>query len=142
MAYRASKLYTVVADDSTLSDKLYERTISAYQTLDQETYIGGLVVSSSASETQVTLGTLSTAYFIQISSDYPVRLRFNSAMGTQFTLSSTNVAAVNQGAPIPDKCFFSATMQVTSLYIQPIASATQSANVKILGTGDPVSVYV
>ena len=39
------------------------------------------------------------------------------------------------------KCFAAGTQLVSSIYLQPISGATQTANVTVIVTGDPVSAY-
>lgn len=141
MPYRITTVDTTIADDSNLSQVLYKRKAAFYQSRDLEHCEKFLRVGPSDSETEVTLAPVTTGYFLEIRSDYPVKVRLNGAMATQFTLVSNNTAQVNLGAPLPDQCVFLATCNVTSLYVEPIASAAQTANVKVCVTGDPANVY-
>lgn len=141
MAYRLTTIKTVVADDIELARKFYEGACVTYQTLDQEVVVKRVRVGTSDSDTAVDITPITSGKYVEIRSDYPVRVRINGVGATQFTLNGQGVAAVAQGAPMPDKCAFVAHIDVTSVYLQPIASAAQTANVTLILTGDPVSVY-
>ncbi len=131
-----------VADDSNLDQLSVDRAATLYQTADNKSVSILYRVGPSDAETQITIPGITTPYFLAVLSDYPVRVRLNGNSATQFTLVSNGAQATNVGAPLPDQCVFMMTGLVTSIYLQPIASAAQTANVKIILTGDPVSAYV
>lgn len=139
--YRAVQLRVVAADDSNLRSVTFDRTLTAYQTRDLETAVAAVRVGTSDAQAQVSIAPLTTAYAVAVFSDYPIRVRFNGASETQFTMTPANVAAVNVGAPLPDQCAIYMQGQITSVWVQPISGATQTANVKIVATGDPSSAY-
>ena len=140
--YRSTRLYHVVADDSSLTQPVFgPREMSAYQTKDLEVFSTTVRVGPSDAETTIAIAPVTTGYSIVLMSDYPVRVRLNGAAATQFTLLSNNVAATNVGAPLPDQCYLAMTGTVTELRLQPIASAASTANVKVVITGDPNSSY-
>lgn len=142
LAYRSTQVRTVVADDSTLEQVDYDRTATVYQTKDLQVFHTTVRVAPGAADTQVPIAPIAQGYFVDIRSDYPVKVRLNGSSATQLTLTSNSVSPVSNGAPLPDQCVFVATAQVTSIYVQPISGATQTANVRIAVTGDPVSAYV
>lgn len=145
MAYRLTTLSTVVADDSELNRKYYEGTAVVYQTLDRETVVKLVRVAPGASDTAVDLTPISQGYSFEIRSDYPVKYRVigsgSASAATQHTLIGQNVAATSQGAPLPDRCFVASNQLVSSIYLEPISGATDTANVTVIVTGDPVSSY-
>ncbi len=139
--YRQLTVKAVVADDSNLSNAT-TRECTVYQTRDLEG--GGLPTIRLApgdSEATITLGNITTAYFCQVFSDYPVMVRFNGAAETQFTLTPANVQPVNVGGALPPQCTFGGTVQVTELRLEPIAAASQTANCWVILSGDPLVAY-
>lgn len=140
--YRSATVQVTTGDDSNLTQKGFDRKATFYQTKDQEEFSTVRRVAPADSEATVSIAPVTTGYFIGLYSDYPVKVRINGASATQFTMRSNNVSAVNVGAPLPDQCCFVATMEVTELRLEPIASASQTANVRIVITGDPTSAYV
>lgn len=142
MAYRTTQIRTIVADDQTLDQIDYDRQTTVYQTKDLEVFHSTVRVAPSDAEAQISLAPVSTGYFLDIRSDYPVLVRINGNTATQFTMRSNGVSPVNLGAPLPDQCIYVATINITSLYIAPISGATQTATVRIAVTGDPQSSYV
>ena len=145
MAYRLTTIRTIVADDSEMTRKYFDATATLYQSLDKEAVVKIVRIGTADADAEVSLSPLATAKYVEIRSDYPVRYRWigsgSAAAATQMTLVGQGVAAVNQGAPLPDKCVAIITGNVTSLYLQPIASAAQTANVTVIASGDPVSDY-
>lgn len=141
MAYRLFEIHTVVGDDSNLQQKAFDRTATLTQVNDLEVAAPTIRVAPADADTQIVLGTISQGYSIAVYSDYPVKVRFNGNTATQFTLTSNNVAATNVGAPLPAECFIGGTFLVSSLYVAPITSAAQTANVWIVCTGDPANAY-
>lgn len=145
MAYRLTTIKTVVADDIELARKFYEGACITYQSADQEVVTKRVRIAPGASDTAVDLTPLSQGYHFEIRSDYPVKYRVigsgSAVAATQHTLIGQGVAAVSQGAPMPDKCFAAGTQLVSSIYLEPIASASQTATVTVIVTGDPVSAY-
>lgn len=140
--FRSLIVEHVIADDSTLKQPVFgPRKASMYQTRDLEVFSTVIRVGPSDSDTQVAIAPVTTGYNLVMYSDYPIRFRVNGSGATQFTMRSNNVAPVNQGAPLPDQCVVVMPVEVTSLYVQPIASAAQTANVRIAITGDPTSAY-
>lgn len=139
--YRLIQVRAVVADDGNLFGKTFDRSATLFQTRDLEATAPALRVAPGAAEAQVNLGALSTGYAIALFADYPVKVRLNGPSATQFTLRSNSTPPVNQGAPLPPQCVFVATMDVSSLYVEPIASATQTASVWLVVTGDPTNSY-
>lgn len=142
MAYRTTRLRTVVADGSDLSQVEFDRTITVNQTYDNQVFSTVKQVKPTDTEVQVPITPVTTGYFVEIRSDYPVMVRLNGVSATQFTLHGSNVVPVSLGAPLPDQSYFSATMTITSLYVAPIAGAQTTANVRVLITGDPLNPYV
>lgn len=140
--YRLLEVRTVVADDSSLINKAFERSAVIWKTVDLESASPTLRVGTSDAEATVSLGSVSTGKFIAVYSDYPIRLRLNGASETQFTLNTGDVPVTNNGAPTPPKCFFGGNFDVTSLRVQPISGATQTANVWVVVTGDSISAYI
>ncbi len=145
MAYRLTTIRTIVADDSEMTRKYYDGTAVLYQTLDKETVVKLVRVGTSDADAAVDLTPLTTAKYIEIRSDYPVKYRWigsgSASAATQMTLVGQGVPATNQGAPLPDKCIAIITGNVTSLYLQPISGAAQTANVTVISSGDPISDY-
>lgn len=141
MAYRQVACEVVVADDSSQDQIVFRRKATAFQTADNEAFNTVVRVVPAAVEAQIAIAPVSTGYFVALYSDYPVKVRFNSAGGTQFVMSPSSVSPTYLGAPTPDQCVFVATAQITSLYLEPIASATTTANVRIVVTGDPSNAY-
>lgn len=141
MAYRLFEASAVVASDSSQTDASMV-SASLTKTVDNETVDLKIRVGAADSDTQVTLGTLTTAYALAVFSDYPIRIRVNGSSATQLTLTSCNVPAFNAGAPLPPNCVYMTTAQVTSLYVQPISAAERTANVRVIASGDPTSSYV
>jgi hypothetical protein len=140
--YRYVKAEVGAAADSSLNDPVFgPLKIVADQTLDNESFATTIRVAPSASEAQVAIAPVTTGYFFALFSDYPVKVRLNGAMATQFTLKSNNVAAVSVGAPLPPQCCFMFNGEVTSVYLEPISSAAQTATVRIFVSGDPTSSY-
>lgn len=142
MAYRKTVIHSSVGDDSNLTNIDWDRTAVIDQSQDLQVFHTAKTVGPADAEAIVPIAPVVNGYYIEVRSDYPVLLRVNGVSATQLTLTSNNVQPVNVGAPIPDKCVYMASAKITSLYLAPITGATQSAKVKILVTGDPVSVYV
>lgn len=140
--FRSLSAQVVVADDSNLNQIEVQRSISIYQTKDNKSFNTTYRVGTSDAQHQISFSTvLTTGYFLYLASDYPIQVAVN-ASSPSFTLNSNSAAAVNAGAPLPDQCCFIMSGQITSLYLTPISSATQTANVKITIVGDPTSAYV
>jgi hypothetical protein len=142
MAYRTTQVRTIIADDATLDQVDYDRQSTVYQTKDLQVFHTVKRVAPADAETQVSIAPVTTGYFLDIRSDYPVLVRINGVSATQFTLKSNGVSPTNLGAPLPDQCVFVGTMTVTRIDIAPISGATQTANVKIAVSGDPQSSYI
>jgi hypothetical protein len=142
MAYRITTVRTVVADDQTLDQVDYDRDTTVYQSKDLQVFHTVKRVAPGDADTQVSIAPVSTGYFVDIRSDYPVLIRLNGNTATQLTMKTNGVTPTNLGAPLPDQCVYVATVNLTSLYIAPISGATQTANVRIVVTGDPISAYV
>jgi len=142
--YRSIEASVIVAEDSNVEegDITARRKIVAYQTKDLFACNKKLRVAPADAEAQVTLSPVTTGYFWAIFSDYPVKYRINGSTATQHTMRSNNTSNVNVGAPLPPQCIACGTSEVTSIYIAPIASAAQTANVNVIVTGDPASSYV
>lgn len=142
MAYRLFEVHAVVGDDSNLQQVAFDRTATIWQVADLEVAAPTFrVAPADAADAQISLGTVAQGYCIALFSDYPIKLRVNSVSGTQLTLTSSNVPATNVGAPLPAKCFYATTALINSLFVSPIASAAQTANVWLLVTGDPTNAY-
>ncbi len=141
MAYRRIDAEVVVADDSSQDQIAYRRRITTWQTADNEVFQAVVRVVPGAADTQVPIAPITTGYGIAIFSDYPVKVRINGVGATQLTMSPGAVSPTYLGAPTPDQCCYIATVQVTSLYLEPIAGAAQTANVRIVITGDPTNAY-
>lgn len=145
MAYRLTTLSTVVADDSELTRKFYEGTCQVDQVLDNEVVTKIVRVAPGASDAAVDLTPISQGYYYEIRSDYPVKYRVigsgSAAAATQQTLIGQGISIVSRGAPLPDKCFAAGSQLVSSIYLEPISGATQTANVTIVLSGDPTSAY-
>jgi len=139
--YRRMDLKVVVADDSNLEQIVFERSATIWKTLDLETVSPTLRIAPTDGDTQISLGSITNGKFIALFADYPIRFRMNGAGATQYTMSLANVPATNLGAPLPAQCAFAGNLNITSLYIQPIASAAQTANVWVVICGDPLSDY-
>lgn len=140
--YRQTQFHTVVSDDSNQTQIVYDRNCVVSQVKDLQACQVVKRVGVSDAETQVSLAPVSNAYYFELRSDYPVLVRLNGNTATQFTLKSNGVQPVNLGAPLPDACVFVVTGLVTSVYLAPISNAQQTANVRIVATGDPTSSYV
>ena len=141
MAYRMTTIATVVADDSELGRKYYDGKAQVYQTLDQKVVTKVVRVGTGDAEAAVDITPITSGKCIQVLSDYPIKLRLNGAAETQFVGIGQGVKVTNQGSPVPDKCIFYLTCNVTSVRLAPITSATQTANVTVIVTGDPISDY-
>ena len=141
MAYRTTSVRTIVADDSSLDQVDYDRDSTIWQTKDLQVIHPTIRIAPGAAEGPVSLGAITQGYFVDIRSDYPIMLRLNGVSATQFTMATNNTAPTNLGAPLPDQCVFIATVKLTSLYLAPIAGATQTANVRICITADPLNAY-
>lgn len=141
MAYRQVAAEVVVADDSSQDQIVFRRKATAFQTADNEVFNTVVRVVPAAAEAQIAIAPVAAGYFVAVYSDYPVMIRFNSAGGTQFVMSPSSVSPTYLGAPTPDQCCFIATAQITSVYLEPIASASSTANVRIVVTGDPTNAY-
>lgn len=141
MSYRTTQVRTIVADDSSLDQVDYDRDSNVWQTKDLQVYHGQVRIAPGAADSQISIAPVTQGYFVDIRSDYPVMIRLNGVSSTQLTMASNNTAPTNLGAPLPDQCVFVATVKVTSIYIAPIAGATQTANVRIAVTGDPQNAY-
>ncbi len=141
MAYRITTVHTIVADDSELNGKFYERKAVIYQSLDQETVVKRVRVGTADADTEVDITPITAGKYLEVRSDYPVKVRVNGVAETQLVGVGQGVAAVNQGAPLPDRFVYLFTGNVSSVYLEPIASAGQTANVSVIVTGDPVSDY-
>ncbi len=142
MAYRTTTVRTVIADDSTLDQVDYDRSSNVYQAKDLIVFHTTMRVAVGASEVLVPIAPVTQGYFLDIRSDYPVMVRLNDVSGTQFTMATNNSSPVNLGAPLPDQCVFVANIKISSIRIEPIAGATQTATVRIAVSGDPQSAYV
>jgi len=140
--YRTTTIQVQAGDDSNLQSKLFDRAATFFQTKDLETASVMLRVAPGAADAAVSLAPVSTAYFVAIFSDYPVMYRLGASNATQQTMVSNGQPVVNNGAPAPDQCCLISTSLVSSLYIQPIAGAAQTANVRIFVSGDPASSYI
>lgn len=141
MAYRKTVLHTQVGDDSNLQNLEWDRRLVVDQTQDQQVFVGGRTVNTSDADTLIAIAPVTNGYYVEIRSDYPVMVRINGNTATQLTMKNNNVQPVNVGAPTPDRCFYAATVAVTSIYIAPISGAQQAAKVKILVVGDPTNAY-
>lgn len=141
MAYRKIEAEVVVADDSSQDQIAFRRRITTWQTLDNETFQATVRVLPGAADAAVAIAPITTGYTIAVFSDYPVKMRLNGVSATQLVMSPGAVSPTYLGAPLPDQCCFIATVQVTSLYLEPIAGASQTANVRIVITGDPSNAY-
>lgn len=142
MAYRKTVLHSMCGDDSNLSNLDWDRTAVVDQTQDLQVFHTSKTVGPADAEAIVPIAPVVNGYYIEVRSDYPVLLRINGVSATQYQMTSNNVQAVNVGSPIPDKCIYTATIRVTSLYLAPITGAQQAAKVKVLVTGDPTSSYI
>ncbi len=142
MPYRYSKAEIGVAYDSTLSYPITgPLKFYADQTKDLQSAEAFVRIAPGASEAQVSIAPVTNGYWICVLSDYPVLVRLNGVSATQYTMRGNNVAATNVGAPLPDQCVFLATIAVTSVYLAPISGAVQTANCKVIVTGDPLNPY-
>ncbi len=141
MAFRTATVEVIAADDSDLDQVTWQRKATFYQTKDNEVFSATVRVGTSDAEAAISIAPVTAGYFFCLMSDYPVRVRLNGAAATQFTLRSNSAAATNYGAPLPDNCCMMVSGAVTEVRLEPIASATQTANVKILVTGDPTNAY-
>lgn len=139
MAYRLFELHAVVGDDSNLQQVAFDRTATIWQVADLEVANPTIRVGPSDSLTSISLGSITQGYAICVFSDYPIRYKFNG--GNLEVMTSSNAPATNVGAPLPAKCWVGGTFLVSSLSVQPIVSATQTANVWIVCTGDPLNAY-
>ena len=142
MAYRKTVIHTMVGDDSNLTNVDWDRTAVIDQSQDQEVFHTSQNVNPGDAEVQVPIGPVTMGYYVEVRSDYPIMLRINGNSATQLTFKNNNVQPVNVGAPTPDRCFYAATVTVTSVYVAPITGATQTAKIKVLVTGDPTSAYI
>lgn len=142
MAYREFQVSVVVADDSNKSSKSFDRQAYIYQIKDLESVSPSIRVQPADVEALVSLGTITLGYAFAIFTDYPIRVRLNGVSATQFTMHSNNVPATNTGAPLPPQCVFMGNVEISSIYVQPIVNAQQTANVWLVVTGDPASAYV
>jgi len=141
--YSYFKVEVGAASDSSLYDPVFgPRKVFLEQTKDQQDFVTVIRVGPAAAEAIVPMAPVVNGYRIYVASDYPVKLRLNGVSATQYILTSNNVAATNVGAPLPDACIFIATCSITSVYLAPITSAAQTANVKIFISGDPISAYI
>lgn len=142
MAYRETIVTTTVSDDFQQTRSYYgPSTCAITQTLDKEVVTKLVRVAPADAEAVVDITPLATAYYLEIRSDYPVMLRINGSSATQFTLIGQNATVTNVGAPVPDKVVVVFPATVTSVRLAPITSASQTANVTVICTGDPVSAY-
>lgn len=140
--YRETTITTGLFDDVNQTRAYYgPSTLAVTQTLDKEGFSKLVRVGASDAEAAVDITPLTTAYYIELRSDYPVLVRINGSSATQFTLIGQNTTVKNVGAPVPDKCFFAATMTVTSVRLAPITAASTTANVTLILSGDPTSAY-
>ena len=142
MSYRLLEMRARVGDDSSLDPASFDVSCALSKSLDLEECCPKLRVGPADSQAQVSLGTITQGYAVAVFSDYPVIVRFNGSGGTALQLTSCNVSAVSYGAPLPYNCALVMTAKVTSVWLEPISGATQTANVRIAVTGDPVSAYV
>jgi hypothetical protein len=142
MAYREFQVSVTVADDSNKSSKSFDRQAYIYQIKDLESVSPSIRVQPADGDVQVSLGTITTGYAFAIFADYPIRVRLNGAGATQLIMHSNNVPATNTGAPAPPQCVFMGNVEISSIYVQPIVNAQQTANVWICVSGDPASAYV
>ena len=139
--YRLMKLSVIAADDSNVQQVAFDRSAAIWKTADLEVAAPTIRVAPADSQVQVTLGSISNGKFIAIFADYPIMFRLNGSSATQFTFTTANVPATNVGAPLPAQCAMAGNFNITSLYVQPIASAAQTANVWICCAGDPTNDY-
>lgn len=139
--YRLLEVRTVVADDSNLSNKMFEREAVIWKTADLESVAPTLRVAPGASQAAVSLGTVSTGKFVAIYSSYPIKVRFNASDGTQLSMNSANVPATNNGAAKLPMCFMGGNFDVTAIYVEPLSNATDTADVWICVTGDASNNY-
>lgn len=142
MAYRRTVLHTMVGDDSNLSNVDYDRTAVVDQSQDQQVFHTSKTVNPADTDSLLPIAPVVNGYYVEIRSDYPILFRINGASATQYTMKSNNVQPVNVGSPVPDRCVYSATVACTSVYLAPIAGATQAAKVKVLVVGDPINPYI
>lgn len=140
--YRATTVQVDAGDDSNLIQKTFGRKAVFTQTKDQESASPVVRIAPADAEALVSIAPVTTGYFAAIFSDYPIRVRFNSPTGTQFTMRSNGVSPTSIGAPLPDQCVLVMPCEVTAIYLAPIPAAAQTANVRICVTGDPTSSYV
>lgn len=142
MAYRRTVLHTQVGDDSNLASNQWDRPLVIDQSQDQQVFETIKTVNPADAEAQLSIAPVVNGYYVEIQSDYPIMMRVNGNTATQLTMKSNNVQPVNVGAPTPPRCFYAATVTCTSIYLAPIAGATQAAKVKVLVVGDPISAYI
>jgi hypothetical protein len=142
VAYRKTVVHTMIGDDSNLSQVDYDRTAILDQSQDQQVFHTSKTVNPADAEALLPIAPVVSGYYVEIRSDYPIMVRLNGVSATQYTMKSNNVQPVNVGAPTPDRCIFVATVACTSIYLAPIAGATQAAKVKVACVGDPISAYV
>jgi hypothetical protein len=140
--YRTTTVQVQAGDDSNLQSKLFDRACTFFQTKDLETFSTTIRVAPGAADASVPIAPVAQGYFIAVFSDYPVMYRLNGVSATQQTMVTNGQPVVNNGAPAPDQCLLISTQLVTSLYLQPIASAAQTANVRVFVSGDPLSAYI
>ena len=140
--YRYTKVEVGAASDSTLRYPVFGPLQLFFdQVKDLQSFDTMVRVAPGAAESQLTLGPITTAYLLLVTSDYPVMVRPNGVSATQYTLKSNSVAAPNVGSPLPNQCVFLISGTITSLYLAPIAGAVQTANVTVFAAGDPLNSY-
>lgn len=141
--YSLFQLSVVGADSSQQNQVEGEGSVFIEQTKDLKCFSARVQVAPAASQVQIDFSSvLTTGYRWALFSDYPIMYRTNGVSATQKTMTSGSVAPVSSNAPLPYQCFAAGTEQITSLYVQPISGATQTANVKAIVIGDPQSAYV
>lgn len=141
MAFRSLKVESVCADSANLDNLSYFRKAYVEQIQDLKTYVTTLRVAPGASEFTVEFDdNITTGYYLECRSTYPIIVRVNSS-ATLYTLKSNTVPAKNTGAPAQDQCIFIMTGLVTNFRVSPISGAAETAIVNILITGDPTNAY-
>lgn len=138
--YRMMKVYCVVADDSNLNNKSFERSATIWKTVDLKADAPTLRVAPADTNTQVALPVTNIKAWA-VFADYPVQVRFNASNGTPHPMSVSNVPAVNVGSPLPPQGCIAGNTTITGIWLSPITSASQTANVWIMVVGDPIADY-
>lgn len=142
MSFSKFEISAIVAPDSTFVNDDGQLDCYVTQTKDLKSFCNRISVAPGVSQFQVDYSSsLTTVYRWAIVSDYPIMFRLKGSSADQYTMVSGTPPVVNVGAPTPYQCFASGTTQISSLYLQPIANATQTATVKVLLVGDPLNAY-